>query len=574
MVDDTERPRSVGRSSRADGGTDVCDVAVIGGGMGGVAAALAACDAGARVILTEATAWLGGQMTSQGVSAFDEHAHIETFGGTRTYYQLRNGIRADYAGRYPALSAASGGALGAAQPLNPGNGWVSRLCFEPRVGVRVIADLLGPHTQSGRLTILQEHAPVAARVEQDRVAQVTVRSTQGNVRPIRARYFLDATELGDLLPLTGAEYVTGAEAQADTREPHAAADGAADGALNTTPRPDQVQAFTYTFAVEHCPGENHVIQPPPGYERFRDTQPYTLTIRRHDGTFAPFRMFVTSPEGLLPFWTYRRLVDGRLLDPSGRLRDIAMINWPGNDYEAENLIDQPPQAQARILDEARRLALGFLYWLQTEVPHDDDDGRGYPGLRLLPDVMNTRDGLSMHPYIREARRIVALERVCEQDIVTDLRPAGLARSFATSVGIGWYPIDIHSCAGRIPSAGGHATSPFQIPLGALIPRRVINLLAACKNIGTTHITNGAYRLHPVEWNIGEAAGALAAFCCVHGCTPRQVWASANLGPDESWLTRLQQRLLARGVPLAWTLDVPPDHPRFAQEQWRAIHGAP
>ena len=29
--------------------------------------------------------------------------------------------------------------------------------------------------------------------------------------------------------------------------------------------------------------------------------------------------------------------------------------------------------------------------------------------------------------------------------------------------------------------------PFQIPLGALIPERVENLLPACKNIGTTHI---------------------------------------------------------------------------------------
>ena len=40
--------------------------------------------------------------------------------------------------------------------------------------------------------------------------------------------------------------------------------------------------------------------------------------------------------------------------------------------------------------------------------------------------------------------------------------------------------------------------------------RVENLLPACKNIGTTHITNVCYRLHPVEWNIGGAAGLLAA----------------------------------------------------------------
>ncbi|WP_310590007.1 FAD-dependent oxidoreductase [Dyadobacter chenwenxiniae] len=46
-----------------------------------------------------------------------------------------------------------------------------------------------------------------------------------------------------------------------------------------------------------------------------------------------------------------------------------------------------------------------------------------------------------------------------------------------------------------PSSAGDnyidfASLPFQIPLGALIPIRIENLLPANKNIGTTHITNG------------------------------------------------------------------------------------
>lgn len=59
-------------------------------------------------------------------------------------------------------------------------------------------------------------------------------------------------------------------------------------------------------------------------------------------------------------------------------------------------------------------------------------------------------------------------------------------------------------------------------MGALIPVRVENLLPAAKNVGVTHITNGCYRMHPVEWNIGEAAGALAAHCLATGLTPRQI----------------------------------------------------
>ena len=62
----------------------------------------------------------------------------------------------------------------------------------------------------------------------------------------------------------------------------------------------------------------------------------------------------------------------------------------------------------------------------------------------------------------------------------------------------------------------------QIPLGALIPVRVENLLPACKNLGVTHVMNGAFRIHATEWNIGEAAGSLAAFCLERRESPRAV----------------------------------------------------
>ena len=92
--------------------------------------------------------------------------------------------------------------------------------------------------------------------------------------------------------------------------------------------------------------------------------------------------------------------------------------------------------------------------------------------------------------------------------------------------------------------------PFQIPLGALIPRRMENLLPACKNLGVTHITNGCYRLHPVEWNIGEAAGALAAFCLLRKEPPRQVRQTKNLLAD------FQALLQRDGVELGWPKPTP------------------
>lgn len=543
---------SAGRSQGIDAGVDErvyeCDVAVIGGGLGGVAAALAAAEAGKRVVLSEATDWLGGQITSQGVSALDEHRYIESFGGTRAYYRLREAIRAHYVERFGVSR----------ERLNPGNGWVSALCFEPQVGLQAIERMLELQILAGRLTVLLEHVSQSVDMARDRIREVRLRSCTGGagVR-VRAAYVLDATDLGDLLPLAGVEYVTGAEAQADTGEPHASPDG---------PHPERVQGFTYCFAVEHRPGERHVIHKPAGYEQFRDRQPYTFVLRGHQGEARPFEMFEVSSAGLPPFWTYRRLVDGRQFDPSGQTRDVALINWAGNDYHWANVIDASPVHEARILDEAKRLALGFLYWLQTEAPHPDGRREGFPGLRLLPEVMGTRDGLSKAPYIRESRRILALKRIVEGEIVATGRSGARAERFEDSVGVGWYAMDLHDCVGA-PTSMYAPTLPFQIPLGALIPRGASNLIAACKNIGTTHLTNGSYRLHPVEWNVGESAGALAAFCCDQGCAPAQVWESARLRQG------LQYRLLERGVPLAWTVDVPTSDPCFVPAQMLIVSGA-
>ena len=115
-----------------------------------------------------------------------------------------------------------------------------------------------------------------------------------------------------------------------------------------------------------------------------------------------------------------------------------------------------------------------------------------------------------------------------------------ATQFGDSVGIGSYWMDLH-----VSTTGDHgkfgSTLPFQIPLGALIPRRMENLLPACKNLGVTHLTNGCFRLHPVEWNIGEAAGALAAFCITRKRMPREVRNKSEL------LGQFQQLLCDDGV---------------------------
>lgn len=509
------------------------DVAVVGGGLGGVAAALAAAEAGCTVVLTEETSRLGGQVTTQLVPALDEHEYIETFAAA-SYARLRAGIRA------------------ATGRTNPGAGWVSRLCFEPDVAERVLRAMLAPYEEQGRLRVLTGHRPVAVHVEGDRLRHVRLAgSGAGADVTVRARMYCDATELGDLLELAGTPWVTGSEGQDAYGESHALPGG---------PHPTATQSITWCFAVEHLPGQDHTVPEPPRYEHLRDSQPFSLEIAGWAGDVHSYRMFTDGPSGRPPFWSYRRIRRGAQTDVAGS-GDVAVINWVGNDYFGTSLIHEPVRASR----EARELSLAFLHWLQTEAPHDGGAGRGFPGLRLCPEVTGTPDGLAEAPYVRESRRLSVTRPVTYHD----LQPArpGAARPVpvADSVGTAWYSADLHPRVGARDVIYA-PTAPFQIPLRALIAPRPHNLLAAAKNLGATQVAAAAYRVHAGEWSVGEAAGAIAAYCVNIGAQPRHVLASPKR------LIALQRTLLARGVPLAWLTDIPPGAPHFAAAHLLAVHG--
>ncbi len=520
------------------------DLVIIGGGVGGCAAALAAARNGVRVILTEETDWIGGQLTAQAVPP-DENAWIETFGGTRSYLDYRRRIRDFYLRNYPLTGEAR------AKPhLNPGNGSVSRLCHEPRVSLAVLEDLLAPFVSGARVMILRRHKPIDAVVNGDRVEAVRVRNLESaNDLILRAPVFIDATELGDLLPITKTEYVTGAESQKETGEPHAPELAA----------PQDQQAFTCCFAMDYISGEDHTISKPAEYGFWHDFVPKLkpewpgplLSWETCDPRTLKPKPNRTDPAAGTGLWLYRRIADKSQFLPGTYNGDISLVNWPQNDYLLGNLCDVTPDEAARNLGRAKQLSLSLLYWMQTEAPRPDG-GTGWRGLRLRRDIVGTEDGLAKYPYIRESRRIRAEFTVLEQHVSTEFRARETkttgdnvtAARFADSVGIGSYRIDLH------PSSGGDnyidiSSVPFQIPLGALLPRRVENLLPGCKNLGVTHISNGCYRLHPVEWNIGEAAGVLAAFCSAHKTIPRAVRSTSTL------LHSFQSRLGDNGIPLEW-----------------------
>ncbi|MEX0710972.1 MAG: FAD-dependent oxidoreductase [Pirellulales bacterium] len=540
------RPVRAGLLGRAEA---AADVVIVGGGLGGCAAALAAVRAGASVVMTEETDWIGGQLTQQAVPP-DEHPWIESFGCTRSYRHLRQRIRQYYRDHYPLTAQARG-----QQHLNPGAGSVSRLCHEPRVALAAIESLLAPYVSSGRLTILLTTIAIAAETEGDSIRAVRIHNRlTGDERTLRGKYFLDATEQGDLLPLAGVEHVTGFESQSETGEPHAPSEA----------QPDNIQSCTWCFAVDHLEGEDHTIDQPAEYEFWRDYVPNLrppwpgpllswsmsdpVTLGPRAVTFDP----AVKPGGKgLNLWLYRRIAARQQFAEGTYPSDITLVNWPQNDYWLGNLHAVTPDEAQGHRRRSAQLSLSLLYWMQTEAPRPDG-GTGWPGLRLRGDPLGSSDGLAKYPYIRESRRIKAEFTVVEQQVGTEARMEATgkgrdevsAEPFADSVGVGSYRIDLH------PSSGGDnyldiSSLPFQIPLGSLIPVRMENLLPAAKNLGVTHITNGCYRLHPVEWNIGEAAGLLAAHCLDHGLTPHAVQA------DDRHLADFQTRLHGEGIETRW-----------------------
>lgn len=526
------------------------DILIVGGGLGGVAAALAATDAGYRVVLTEETDWLGGQMTSQGVPP-DEHPWIDRFGRTRRYAELRERIRAYYRRNFQLSPQAM-----YAPAFNPGGGTVSRMCHLPHVSAAVMEEMLAPAMISGRLTILRHTVPVAIDASEGHLRSVRFLSHAcGKEFEIAASYVLDATELGDLLPLAEIEYVSGAESRSETGEPHA---------LSGEAEPDNVQAFTWCFPLAYDPArteirEDYHIEAPATYAYWRDYVPdltpcwsgklFSLSYSKPQ-TCEPIErpLFPTQTPAEWNFWYYRRILSRDVFANSGNWSEVTLVNWPQNDFLDGNLIDCDPERRATLLEGSRQLSLSFAHWLQNEVPRPDG-GFGYPGFHLRPDLTGTSDGLAKAPYIRESRRIRGWVSVTESHIGVEARENRWPDLFEDSVGLGSYRIDLH------PSSNGRnyidiSSYPFQIPLGALIPRTSDNLIAAAKNISTTHISNGCYRLHPVEWNIGEAAGALAAFCIQRRVRPRDVWGCRETCRE------FQETLARQGIEIQWPVLTP------------------
>jgi len=513
--------------------TENYDIVICGASLGGTLAAYSACLLGKKVILLEKTKWIGGQLTSQAVPP-DEHPWIETEGATSTYMAYRKQVRKYYID-HPFFKDE----IKEKKEFCPASSEVSRVSHPPKLALRILNDMLSEFLGKN-LTIYYEVEFVNACANQEFVESVTCK-IKGAEITFKGRIFIDGTDTGDLLPLTNTLYRFGAEPYELTKETHAPESGNNQDA--------QPSVYTLAFANREC--GNYVIEKPKEYDFFRSLMmPYDnypifsmFGPDSQTGKAKEFGMFENEindkKEELFPLFNYRRIVCKSNFKDNYEPFDVTLLNWPQNDYFLGNLIENVDASYHDYM--AKQLTLSFFYYLQTEAKRADG-GIGYPYFELRYDYLGTEDGLSMAPYVRESRRIVPKFLITEEMIKKGSNP-----DFFDSIGVGSYPIDLHITTSTHTFL--YAPSErFTIPLGAVIPVDKKNLLPASKNIGTTHLTNGCFRLHPVEWNIGESVGALASFVIDKGINPVEVL------ENHEYLNEFQSLLKNMGVQLRWNKD--------------------
>lgn len=432
------------------------DVLVIGGGASGVTAGIQSARMGANTLIIEETPWLGGMLTSAGVSAIDGNYNLPA----GLWGEFRQNL-ADYYGGLDSLKT----------------GWVSNVLFEPSVGNKILHQMVSPEKQ---LRVWKEaELQTMKRDGEGWIAQVVL--PDGKVEPVCAKVVIDATELGDVAKLCGVRYDIGMESKHDTGEDIAPETG--NGI---------VQDLTYVAILKDY-GHDVTIPRPEGYNlnefACACANELCITPKEPDRVWSKDMMI-----------TYGKLPNQKY-----------MINWPieGNDYYI-NLVEMSKSEREEALKAAKHYTLCFVYFLQHEL--------GYRTLGLADDEYPTADKLPFIPYHRESRRIHGLVRFTLNHITHPFdQPEKLYR---TCIAVGDYPVDHHHTRymgkEKLPNLYFHPIPSFGLPLGTMIPQEVDGLIVAEKSISVSNIANGTTRLQPVVMQIGQAAGALAALSVGQG----------------------------------------------------------
>lgn len=565
-----------------------CEVVVIGGSLGGVAAAAHAMQSGATTCLIELTPWLGGQVSAQGVSAIDEsHTMLEYGTASKSWTAFK-----DLIAQQPISLPNLGKSLTGERVEDVNSCWVGRLCFPPKAGATASEQLLKsiqPNAPASRWgTSIAFKGAEFDKTGREITAVYAVRRVprQPNYVPLgrlskelaswyswggdatfdkvpmrlqapagKRLMVIDATDTGELIGWAGIPHRLGTESRATTGEV----------AASEKDNPDCTQAFTFPFVLAIHDDQGASLATLNQLE-----SEYSQEEHRSNYDLMGYPMFSGRS-----FFNYRRIVSTTLNNPfegTPVAGDMTIVNWnKGNDWNwmnpplllTEDQLDASGQRQNWLggmsvvaLKHAENHALLFAEWL---IEHQSKPEFPLTYLAGAETPLGTESGLSMVPYIREGRRIIGRRAYGQRQFMireADIRRDLEGRDFnANTIGVIHYDIDIHGCRYRNWEPSGEASNaptqevnvrPTQIPIESIIPEGVDNLLIGGKGLAVTHIANAITRIHYSEWTVGAAAGATAGWLVEQAqpLTPVEI-------VPRRLMPKLQDHLVSQGLRLDW-----------------------
>ena len=464
------------------------DIVIVGGGTSGVVSAIQSSRMGSKTLLIEESNWLGGMLTSAGVSAMDGNYKLPS----GFLKEFRDSLVSHY-GHLDSLKT----------------GWVSNTMFEPSIGNQILKDIVNSQKN---LTI--KYNSVVDKVYKNEKFVIKIKG--GN--SYESRVLIDATELGDIIPMLNLPYSIGMDSNKKFKE-----DIAPSRANNI------IQDLTYVMILKDYQ-KDMTIDKPKNYDRNE------FICSFDSGECAQTDKKLWSKDKLISY--------GKL--PNNKY----MINWPinGNDYYT-NSIEMSIKDRLLNYEKAKQKSLRFLYFIQTEM--------NYNNLSIDYDEYQTKDGFPLIPYHRESRRSDGMVTLTLNDIKSPY--SNNNPIYRTGIAVGDYPVDHHHGAYEnyinLPKLDFYPVPSYSVPIGSLIPKGIDNFIIAEKSISVSNLVNGTTRLQPVVMQIGQAAGILAHLSIKNNQSIKYV----NIREVQSEILKNKGYIL----PYA---DVKSDHPNFISYQ--------
>ena len=542
------------------------DIIIAGAGTGGISAAIQAARMGRSILVVEPSSWIGGQATAAGVSTMDDMS------------RQKSGIYLEFIDRIKKYYDYQGKSMGTCY-------WNSKIsvAFEPHIGQEALTGMINEARRTGIIDFLMNSNIIEVKKTGKNITGITAQLPDRSKRSYQCKILIDATEYGDILPLSQTSYRVG------------------NSKSNFVNRDSMIQDITWVAIMRKYPGgipaNLKPSTPLPGYEDARENYRSYVTS---DGLNFRNTYPVALPVNFMTHNAYRGLPDSGNpwnYDADKDLRPYitkTSVNW-GNDYPGtygwegkrglpvSYLEDRNMRRQ--IEHDALIKTLHFIYYVQNELGEDwsvaDDEYRS----RTLPEAatglprewQEIARRLPVIPYVRESRRIIAKHTMTSHEILQNslsYRDGQTSHEFQDAIAIGGYILDLHGAQTDadmewdLDERANNAVinrprGPFQVPMDILIPEDTEGLIAAEKNISASRLAAGALRLQPITMMTGQAAGALAAVCARDGRLPSRVHA-----------VRVQWELLKSGVNLSLCAysDVPPEHPHNKTVQISNLYG--